>query len=88
MRGKDDLRRLPWSAGIHIEALAGGAAFLVLFHGYLLDRISLGRQKLRQKCAHRAFVVGDGLDVDKAPRELNRIQRHAQPEYLPVVFVQ
>ena len=79
--GEDDVGGVAWIAGKYIEALAGGAAFAGLLDFDLFDREAVLGEEACQKCADSALVVGDGLDVDQAPRELNGIETHEAPEY-------
>ena len=79
--GKDDVGRAAGIAGEDVEALAGGAALGGLRDFHFLDGESVVGEEFSEKCADCALVVGDGLDVDETPRELNGIEAHAATGY-------
>ena len=66
MRGKHQIGRLAGHTGVNIPARASASILSRLFHGGLLDCPATPGEKLGQKIAYRALVVGGGLDFAQA----------------------
>src|SRR5271166_166492 len=74
VRGEDDIRRLAGDVGIDVEPFAGAAAFTILLDWHGFNGKAPPAEKFREKLADHAFVVGDGLDVDETPRQIDRVE--------------
>ncbi len=78
VRGKDQVRRLAGGSGVDVPARAGRGAFRWLRHRRLFDAPAPAGKKSGQEVAHRALVVGSGLNFAELagkPDGINGVKR-------------